>query len=378
MRRSRYRTGDDELDRAIVELVEAAGIVEHRDIIEQMVTSALRFGRETHDRAELKLVNSAVKELRHSFGVFEPYLAVPKASIFGSARIQVGDPAYTAAREVAAAIAAAGWMVITGAGPGIMTAGVEGAGAADSFGVNIVLPFEAEPTPLLVDDPKLINFRYFFTRKLIFMKESKGFVLLPGGFGTMDEAFELMTLLQTGRTHPAPVVLLEVDKEGGYWQGFLDFVDRHLCARGLISPHDLRLVRVCTSVEDAVEELTGFYDTYHSTRNVGSRLIVRLQRRPDDEEIAALDREFSDIVARGHIERVEATESERRDDDVVHLDRIAFAFDQAGYSRLRMLIDRLNEHGRNLDTGDTPGRAPYLDLVDQNQSDAAEETPPDR
>lgn len=340
-RRGRYRTGNESLDERIADLVEAAGVSRDADLVFESVVSAVRMGREAADRGDLKLVNAALKELRYSFLVFEPYEAIPKVSIFGSARLTHTDPAYDVARDFGREMAERGWMVITGAGPGIMEAGIEGAGADRAFGVNIVLPFESEASPLIAGDPKLINFRYFFTRKVTFMKESRAFALLPGGFGTMDEAFELLTLMQTGRSPLAPVVLLE-PPGSTYWSTWHDFVQRELAERRLISAEDLCLVRVCTDVADAVDELIGFYDTYHSSRFVGRRLVLRLQRELDDDELAALNRDFADIVVSGAIDRVEATPAEIEDDDHVALPRIAFAFNRSGYARLRRLIDQLN------------------------------------
>lgn len=370
-RRSRYRTGDRAIDTAIETLVGAADVGDSEDLITEMVVSAIRLGRQSADRAELKLVNAALKELRYAFSVFDPYEDVPKVSVFGSARTRHDDPAYDTARRFAREMAAAGWMIVSGAGPGIMTAAVEGAGADRAFGVNIVLPFEAEATPLLVGDPKLVNFRYFFTRKVAFMKESKAFALLPGGFGTMDEAFELLTLLQTGRTHPAPVVLLE-EPGGSYWQGWLDFTSEHLHGRGLIADDDLCLVRVCSTVDEAVAEVLGFYATYHSMRFVGRRLVLRLRRAVTDAELDALNDEFGDLVVSGAIERIRATEPERVDGDVPDLSRLALHFDRASYARLRRLIDRVNQG-----SGAIPpavGRAPFLDAVDQ-AGDAASQPP---
>jgi hypothetical protein len=238
-------------------------------------------------------------------------------------------------------MAALDWMIITGAGPGIMAAGIEGAGAESSFGVNIVLPFEAAPTEFIADDPKLINFKYFFTRKLMFLKESHAFALLPGGFGTMDEAFELLTLMQTGRSPIVPVVL--VDPPGStYWESWRDFVERELVARELVAEADLDLFLISADVDAAVDEVVGFYRNYHSSRYVGRRLVLRLAEAPSDRMIASLNQAFGDIVESGSIERIEATPSEVEDDDGLHLSRIAFRFDRRGYSRLRHLIDALN------------------------------------
>jgi uncharacterized protein (TIGR00730 family) len=341
-RPARYRTGNEGLDERIIDLIEAAGVTDE-DLVFEMLVSAVRMGREAADRGDLKLVNAALKELRYSFLVFEPYRQVPKVSVFGSARIRNDDPAYDVARDFGRAMADHGWMVITGAGPGIMEAGIEGAGADRAFGVNIVLPFEQEASPLIAGDPKLVNYRYFFTRKITFMKESHAFALLPGGFGTLDEAFELLTLMQTGRSPLCPVVLVE---PGGstYWSTWLDFVRRELVERrGLIGADDLCLVRRCPTVADAVDEVLRFYDRYHSARFVGRRLVLRLRRPLADEQVEGLNDEFSDLLASGRIERAPASPSEVEDGDVVDLPRLRLAFDRVSYARLRRLIDRVNE-----------------------------------
>jgi uncharacterized protein (TIGR00730 family) len=340
-RSPRYRTGNEQLDELITALVETAGVHRDRDLVFEMIVSAVRMGREAADRGDLKLVNAALKELRYSFFVFEPYHEIPKVSIFGSARTQRDDPAYVMARDFGAAMAEAEWMVITGAGPGIMEAGIEGAGAERAFGVNIVLPFESEAAPVIAGDPKLINYRYFFTRKLMFMKESQAFALLPGGFGTMDEAFELLTLMQTGRSPVAPVVMMQ-PAGGSYWTNWQTFVEQDLASRRLIRELDLALARICHSVADAVEEITAFYSTYDSSRSVGRRLVLRLRREISDAELADLNRQFADIVVSGSIERVDASPSEIDDGDVVDLPRIALHFDRMSFARLRLLIDQLN------------------------------------
>jgi uncharacterized protein (TIGR00730 family) len=341
-RRARYRTGNEALDELIVELVAEAGVHGDSDLVFEMLVSALRMGRESVDRGDLKLVNAALKELRYSFLVFEPYRRVRKVSIFGSARTQVDDPGYVAARDFGRAMAEREWMIITGAGPGIMEAGIEGAGAGSAFGVNIVLPFEQEATPLLAGDPKLINYRYFFTRKLSFMKESSAFAMLPGGFGTLDETYELLTLIQTGRSAIVPIVLLE--PEGStYWSSWLRFAETELAGRSLISPEDLDLVRICPTIDEAVDEICSFYARYHSMRFVGRRLVLRLTSPVDDDELVDLNREFADIINGTPIERAEASAGEIDDDDVPDLPRVAFGFDRRSFARLRHLVDRLNE-----------------------------------
>lgn len=341
-RTPRYRTGNESLDAELAKVISDARVTRDGDLVFEMMVSLLRLGRESTNRAELKLVNAALKELRYSFLIFGPYAEIPKVSIFGSARITRDDPTYIVARDFGAAMAARNWMVITGAGPGIMEAGIEGAGTDKAFGVNIVLPHEQQATPLIADDPKLINFRYFFTRKIAFMKESRAFALLPGGFGTMDEAFELLTLMQTGRTPICPVVLIE-PPGSTYWRTWEDFLRTEFIERrGLINAADLALVSRHERVEEAVNEVCHFYSRYHSMRVVGRRYVMRLRTAVDDDELDSLNAEFPDITASGGIERIEATPAEIDDDDHVHLPRIAFVFNRIHFARLRTLVDRLN------------------------------------
>ncbi len=290
MKLPRYRTGDDQLDAAVAALVEQVAD-DDADLVFELVASALRLGRDHADRGDLKLANAALKEMRYAFHVFAPYRSARKVAIFGSARTKAEDPLYVQARDLAASMAAHDWMVVTGAGPGIMEAGLEGAGPDHSFGVSINLPFETTTSQFIAGDPKLVNFRYFFTRKLEFIKESDAFVLLPGGFGTMDEAFELITLLQTGKAQPAPVILL--DTPGGtYWEHWCTFVKGEMGAAGYISAEDFRLLKITDSVDVAVDEALGFYANYHSQRFVEGLLVLRLQHLPDDDTLAAINRDF--------------------------------------------------------------------------------------
>jgi hypothetical protein len=337
----RYRTGDAALDQVVAALVERTAGERDADLIFELIVTAVRLARDHADRGDLKMANAALKEMRYAFHVFEPYRAQRKVAIFGSARTQPDDPLYQQARRLARAVAARDWMVITGAGPGIMEAGIEGAGSDRAFGVSIRLPFEAATSQLVADDPKLVNFRYFFTRKVTFVKEADAFVLLPGGFGTLDEAFELLTLVQTGKAQPGPIVLL--DTPGGtYWERWLAFVREELLAPHYVSDHDLGLLSVTDDVDTAVAQVTDFFRNYRSQRFVDGRLVLRLDHAPDNETLAALTDEFADIVRRGRLERVDPSPAERDDDDALDAERVAFWFNRHGWARLRELIERLN------------------------------------
>lgn len=341
MKLPRFRTGDAQLDAEIAALIDRVDGTEHPDLIFEIVASALLMARDRVDRGDLKIANASLQELRHAFQTFGPYRHMRKVGIFGSARTHRDDPLYQQTVRFAEAMAARDWMVITGAGPGIMEAGIEGAGADNAFGVAIRLPFESPTSQFVADDPKLMRFRYFFTRKVTFLKESHAFVLLPGGFGTMDEAFELLTLVQTGKAPPAPIVLLDVPG-GTYWSSWSDFVRREVLDRGYVSRHDLCFVRVTDDVEEAVDEVLGFYANYQSSRFVGGRLVLRMRRAPSGADLAAINAEFGDIVVRGEIEAIEATPAEVADDDALDLERLLVPFDRRSYARLRELIDRCN------------------------------------
>jgi hypothetical protein len=247
---------------------------------------------------------------------------------------------YASTREFASLIARRGWMVITGAGPGIMAAGHEGAGKENSFGVGIKLPFEQGANEFIAGDAKLIDFKYFFTRKIMFMKESDAVVLLPGGFGTLDEAFELLTLVQTGKAGIRPVVLLQPEGSA-YWTEWSQFVRQHLYERGLVAQEDLSRYRLASTPAEAVGEIERFYRNFHSMRYVGEQLVIRLQRAPRPLELARLNDEFADIVASGRIAAIRITPAEARDGDCVDLQRVGI-FAVPNFGRIRQLIDALN------------------------------------
>ena len=338
----RYRTGDSALDRRLRELLAAAGATGDLDQLFEIFVSAVGLAGDGADRLDLKITNAALKEMREAFRVFAPYRDVPKVTIFGSARTRPDDPLYTQARDLARTMADAGWMVVTGAGPGIMAAGTEGAGPERSIGVNIRLPFEEGPNPFIAADPKLVVMKYFFTRKLMLMKESAGFVVLPGGFGTLDETFELLTLLQTGKAAPAPIVLLDVPA-GGYWRAFERFVATEVVGRGLANADDLALYRITDDVAAATREVQGFYRNYHSIRWVGARLVVRLRMAPTAEELEDLVRSFADICGPGGLQASGPLPAEVADGDHVDLPRLVLTIEHLSYGRLRALVDAVNQ-----------------------------------
>ena len=312
------------------------------DLLRSLLSTVWALGREGMSVGDLKMADAALAEMTEAFRVFRPYRHVLKMTMFGSARTQPDDPVYVLARDLAAHMAAAGWMVVTGAGPGIMAAGTEGAGRDRSFGVNIRLPHEEGANPFIAQDPKLVEMRYFFTRKLMLIKESHAYAILPGGFGTQDESFELLTLLQTGKAEPAPVVMMETPG-GTYWQGWLRFLEEEAIASGWVSPEDTALFKVATTVEEATDEILGFYRNYHSCRWVGDLLVLRVQTAPSRQELAELNRRFADIVTRGTIRVASAFPPERSSNDHPELPRLALRFDKWHFARLRLLINAVNE-----------------------------------
>src|SRR4051812_42571788 len=289
------RTGNADIDKELGDLLDELGVEENRDMLYEILVSSVLLARDGADRLDLKITSATLKEMRAAFRAFAPYRDVPKITIFGSARTLPTDPSYAQARDLAERMASEGWMVVTGAGPGIMAAGLEGAGREHSFGVNIRLPFEQSANAFIAGDEKLISMKYFFTRKLMLLKESLGYVSLPGGFGTLDETMELLTLVQTGKATPAPIVLLD-EPRGTFWTGFTEFLRDDVVTRRLIDPDDLDLAVVTDDVTVAADEVLGFYRNYHSIRWVGELLVIRVHRAPDEQQLAALDTEFGDIT----------------------------------------------------------------------------------
>ena len=323
-------------------LVEVLHNVADGDLVGEIVANALKLLRDQTNRGDMKLIDKSFKELRYALKIFAPYRDVRKVSIFGSARTPATSPDYQSAVELGRKMADAGWMVITGAGGGIMAAGHGGAGAEPSFGLAIRLPFEQKTNEFIEGDPKLITFKYFFTRKLMFVRSSHAIVCFPGGFGTMDEGFEVLTLVQTGKSVPTPIVY--VDAPGGdFWQGWQSYVKNHLLPRRLIGPEDLHLYKVTDSVDEAVAEIRHFYSNYHSLRYFRDEVILRLHRRPTETQVDDINRQFADIKVKGVYRAADALPIESDEPALAHLPRLVFAFNRRDHGRLRMLINYLND-----------------------------------
>jgi uncharacterized protein (TIGR00730 family) len=321
-------------------LLDEAGATANRDVLRDILNSARGLAGDEASRLDLKITATAIKEMRAAFKLFAPFAGIPKVTIFGSARTATDDPLYAQARDLARELAARDWMVITGAGPGIMAAGAEGAGPDRALGVSIRLPFEEAPSELLRGG-HVVAMKYFFTRKLMLIKESSAFVSLPGGFGTQDETFELLTLLQTGKAQPAPLVLLDVPG-GTYWTRWVEYMADELVVGGLVSPEDHDLFLVTDDVGQAVAEIERFWRNYHSIRWVGAELVVRLLHPPTAAEVADLSARFADLVIDGSIRASGPLPPERADDDQVELPRLVMHYDPRKAGRLRDLINAVN------------------------------------
>jgi len=311
------------------------------DLIAQIKESADKLAHDQTSRGDLKILSRTLRELRYAFKVFAPFRTCRKVTIFGSARTLPEAPSYQQAVDFSRAIVAHGWLVVTGGGGGIMEAGHVGAGRANSMGLNILLPFEQAANPIITGDPKLVHMKYFFTRKLMFVKESDAMCMLPGGFGTLDEGLEVLTLLQTGKRDMVPVVFLD-EPGGDYWQSFQKFVDEQLLARALISEEDLSLYKMTDSAEEAVREILDFFRVYHSMRWVHDRLVLRLHEPPDAERLERIQQDFRDILVGGPFVVGGPLPEERDEPALADLPRLIFPFNRRNYGRLRQLIDCLN------------------------------------
>lgn len=311
------------------------------DLIQTIKETADKMAAEGSTRGDLKILSRTLRELRYAFKVFSPYRRKRKVTIFGSARTRPEEPAYIQAVHLGRVMAQAGWLVVTGAASGIMEAGHRGAGREASMGLNIMLPFEQSANPIIAGDPKLVHMKYFFTRKLMFVKECDAVVCLPGGFGTLDEAMEVITLLQTGKRDMIPVVLL--DPPGGqYWPALLQFIEQHLLRAGMISPEDLYLFKLTDSYEAARDEVLQFFRVYHSMRYVKQDLVLRLQEPLHPLLLEAINREFADLLLEGEFVQRDALPLERDETEIAHLPRLVFRFNRRNLGRLRLLIDAIN------------------------------------
>ena len=312
------------------------------DLIEEIRETADKLERDKATRGDLKIISRALREFRYAFKVFKPYRRRRKVTVFGSARMEPDHPAYQQAVEFGRRMALEQWFVVTGAGGGIMEAAHVGASRKWAIGLNIMLPFEQSANSVIQGDKKLISLKYFFTRKLLFVKEVHAIVLFAGGFGTQDECFETLTLIQTGKRDLMPIVFVD-QPGGGYWKDWLGYVKKHLAGDELISPEDLSLFKVTDDVDEAVEEIMGFYCVYHSMRYVRGKLYLRLNQEPPEDFIERLNDEYSDIVERGRISRVPVHPHEEDDEHLADLPRLAFKFNRRDFGRLREMIDLIND-----------------------------------
>ncbi len=333
--------GEDEKHRP-QPIDESPVLLDSGDLIDMMRRTIDQLEKDATSRGDLKLLNRTLRELRYAMKVFQPFRRRRKITIFGSARTKPDHPTYLAAEALGSAMAARGWMVITGAGGGIMEAGHKGAGREMSMGLNIMLPFEQSANEFIVGDPKLVTLKYFFTRKLMFVKECSSVACLPGGFGTIDETFEVLTLLQTGKQTMLPLVLMDEPK-GNFWRGLEVYIKDSLLQNGLVSQEDLSLYRVTHSIEETVEEIIGFYRVYHSMRYVDDTLVLRINHALSPEQLDQLNVDFSGILVKGTIEQCDALPAESNEPEIAQLPRLKLRFNRRNFGRLRQLIDAINK-----------------------------------
>jgi uncharacterized protein (TIGR00730 family) len=337
----RQSTIDPAFDLRVRQLVADWGAEKSPELIEEIIVTALKMARDKMGTADLKLMNRSLKEMRYAAKVFADYRQYRKVCVFGSARTLPSEAQCKVAEDFAREMVAHNYMVITGGGDGIMGAAQRGAGREHSFGLNIRLPFEQHANVIIEGDRKLINFNYFFTRKLNFVKETHAFALFPGGFGTMDEGFEVLTLMQTGKARIIPVVLLD-RPGGGYWQTWLQFLTDHLSKFGYVDPDDFHFFKIVPNVAEAVGEILHFYSVYHSSRWVGEQLVIRIVKKLSGPALATLNRQFSDIVRAGEIVQGSAVRQEKNEPEIWGLPRLILVPHRRSFGRFRQLIDAIN------------------------------------
>lgn len=312
------------------------------ELLKDMMETVLRFGRDNTSIADLKLVSRSMREIRYAGSVFQRFSGVRKVAVFGSARTKPEEPDFQLAREFARRIVQEGFMIITGGGAGIMGAAQQGAGAEKSFGLNIRLPFEQHANPVIEGDPKLINFNYFFARKLSFVKETSAFVLFPGGFGTLDEGFEVLTLLQTGKSSIVPIILMD-RPNGFYWETWRRFLDNDLLELGLISRSDFHLFTITHDIDRAVNEIKNFYKVFHSYRWVRDEMVVRINRRLTSLALETLNQQFEHLLVTGQITQREALPEEADANSIADLPRLVLIPHKKEFGMLRLLINAIND-----------------------------------
>lgn len=336
-----YKTGREDIDRIIADLAKACDSNDNIDLVEEMLTTVIKLGFENNDRGDLKLINTALKELRYTSKIFTPYRNERKVVIFGSARTLQDSDEYKMTVKLSELIVKIGFKVITGGGPGIMEAGNKGAGREDSFSLNIKLPFEQKHNPYISGDKKAINFKYFFNRKLFFLKESDATVIFPGGFGTLDECFENITLIQTGKSKPRPIILID-PVHSQYWCHWIRFIKKELSKSGYISPADMSLVQHVNSVEKAVELITEFYKIYHSIRYVGDKTVIRINSKLSNKNIKKLTDKYSCILRSGEIEPTSALPVEQESKEYPDLPRLVMDFNKRDFGKFHEMLWFLN------------------------------------
>ena len=338
-----FKENNGQVDKIIARLIELAGHIRRPKIVREMILASIKAGQEDEGRVDLKLMNTSIKEMRYTAKVFRNYRKIKKVAAFGSARTRPSEPIYKMARRLGKKLAESGYMVITGGGPGIMQAVNEGAGPDRSFGVNIQLPFEQKPNSVINGNSKVILYKYFFNRKVAFLKESDAVVLFPGGFGTLDEAMETLTLVQTGKRNPLPIILLD-EPGGSYWENWIRFVKEELLAKGYIGESDLKLFEILDAVDDVVERINRFYHRYHSLRYVDDQLLIRLNSEISKSAVQELKRNFSDmLIADGNICLAGSCPEEMNEPDIYHLPRLVVDFNRHDFGRLKEFIDAVND-----------------------------------
>ncbi|MGB9081177.1 MAG: TIGR00730 family Rossman fold protein [Desulfuromonadaceae bacterium] len=336
-----FSRSNEPIDQIISRLVEESGGIHHPAIIKEMILATLKIGQDIDYLADLKLINTTLREMRYTAKVFGPYRHRKKVTIFGSARTEESDEMYQKCVRFSRTLAENNYMVITGGGPGIMQAGNEGAGSENSFAVNIRLPFEQKPNLVMYRNPRLVTYKYFFNRKVAFVKETDAIVVFPGGFGTLDEALEVFTLIQTGKTSPKPLILM--DDQDGYWEQFFNFIKETLLVKGFISGEDFSLFTITKNEQEALQVINTFYKTYHSLRFIENRLVIRLLRPLSGGQIATLTEEFPELIKVGdRIHSCEAYPEEIDEPDLALLPRISMLFDHHHYGLLVAFINRIN------------------------------------